>query len=386
MTDNKATILIVDDEEKNIKLLKAILSMEGFSIRRALDGKTALDMVAQKHPDLILLDVMMPGINGFDVCRKLKENESTRTIPILMVTALKEKKDRLMAIEAGADDFLSKPIDAIEIQVRVKSLLRIKRYYDQLAAKNIELQEKNNRLKELENKKEALYHMIVHDLRSPLSAIKGALEVIMLSPSDDTPEERNDLIDVSLQGCRDLTRLIDSLLEIHRIENTGMNLKLNPVDWWLLNQSLKTAFTVKAEAKGLHLVFSIAATTDEVCGDHTVLTRIISNLLENAIRHTPAGGHVELFAKPHPDKRFFQIGVKDTGEGITAQHQEKIFDRFEQLAENSERACAGAAGLGLTFCKLAVEAHGGRIWVESGGIGKGAAFMFTLPVTPTCQV
>jgi len=175
--ENK-TILIVDDDEKNIKLLKAYLQAEEYRIFQALNGEDALKMVNNFNPDVILLDVMMPGIDGFEVCKRLKTDEKTKMIPVVMVTALREREDRIKALEAGADDFLSKPVNKTELLVRVKSLLRIKSYHDQLLNSYKEIALKNERLKELERIKEGLTHMIIHDLNNPLSAIYGNLEMI----------------------------------------------------------------------------------------------------------------------------------------------------------------------------------------------------------------
>jgi DNA-binding response OmpR family regulator len=167
---NKSKILIVDDEIKNIRLFKAMLMSENYQTFEARSGEQALKMVFGVSPDLILLDVMMPGINGFGACRKLKRVDETKIIPILMLTALREKAHRLEALEAGADDFLSKPVDRSELLVRVKSLLRIKTYHDELRASNREIAEQNEKLRELEKIKEGLTHMIIHDLNNPLSS------------------------------------------------------------------------------------------------------------------------------------------------------------------------------------------------------------------------
>jgi DNA-binding response OmpR family regulator len=152
-------VLIIDDEERNVKLLKAMLMTEQHHALGVLSGEEALKAVPQFQPDLILLDVMMPGIDGFKVCRRLKADESTRTIPIVMVTALSEQEHRLRALEEGADDFLSKPVDKMELLIRVKSLLRIKRYHNDLLSSCTELAEKNERIQELERGKEGLIHI-----------------------------------------------------------------------------------------------------------------------------------------------------------------------------------------------------------------------------------
>ena len=182
-TLNKSKILIVDDEIKNIRLFKAMLISGSYQTFEAFSGEQALEMISGVNPDLILLDVIMPGINGFDVCRKLKLADETKVIPIVMITALSEKAHRLEALEAGADDFLSKPVDHSELLVRAKSLLRIKTYHDEIRARNSEIAEQNEKLRELQKIKEGLTHMIIHDLNNPLSSIIGALDLILLKES-----------------------------------------------------------------------------------------------------------------------------------------------------------------------------------------------------------
>ena len=174
-------ILIVDDEEKNIKLLKGILASEGYQLNGALNGEEALKKVAAIGPDLILLDIMMPGMDGFEVCKRLKQDESTQMIPIVMVTALDEKEYSTRAMKVGADDFLTKPVDHTELIVRVKSLLRIKTYHDSLLASYQEIAQKNEKLNALEKIKEELTHMIIHDLRTPLMVISANLELLQMN-------------------------------------------------------------------------------------------------------------------------------------------------------------------------------------------------------------
>ena len=174
------TILVVDDEEKNIKLLKAMLISEDYQVFGALSGEEALKMVEDLSPDLILLDVLMPQMSGLEVCVELKQTQKTRMIPIVIITALSEKEHRIRAMEAGADDFLSKPVDRTELLVRIKSLLRLKSYHDDLLDSYKEIAEKSEKLQELERIKEGLTHMIVHDLNSPLTVISIALELLLM--------------------------------------------------------------------------------------------------------------------------------------------------------------------------------------------------------------
>jgi signal transduction histidine kinase len=322
---------------------------------------------------------MMPGMNGFDVCRLLKKEARTQMIPVLMVTALKEKEDRIMALHAGADDFLSKPIDGTELIVRVKSLLRIKRYYDELTAKNRQIHEKNLQLEKMEDLKERLYHMIIHDLRSPLTSMLGAMELLQLDSEGLAPSQ-NEMVDVCLRGCQELRQMIDSVLDVYRIEDGNMKLHKETFDWSALIEQLEPLFLVQAQAKQIQLDFLDSFEPSGISGDRNLLTRVVSNLLDNSIRHTQKGGTINVLSEQNSKHDSLLVSIKDSGNGIPKEYQQKIFDKFEQLPERQGEKRHGSCGLGLTFCKMAVEAHGGRIWVESEGEGTGATFCFELPI------
>ena len=203
-------ILIVDDEERNIRLLKAMLLSEEYQLTGVLSGKEALKSLDEINPDLILLDVMMPEIDGFEVCSLIKQDEKTRAIPVIIVTALDEKEHRIKAMEAGADDFISKPVDRTELRIRVKSLLRIKSYHNELLDSFREIAKKNSILQELEKSKEGLTHVITHDLRDPLTAISGKIEHLLNNGSGLSAVQREEMKNC-LDKCDDLKEVIQSL-------------------------------------------------------------------------------------------------------------------------------------------------------------------------------
>ena len=374
-------ILIVDDEEKNIRLLKAMLMSEKYQIFEAINGEQALKGATAVNPDLILLDVMMPGINGFDVCRKLKRADETKIIPIVMVTALSEKEHRVKALEAGADDFLSKPVDRSELVVRVKSLLRIKTYHDELWASNREIAEQNEKLRELEKIKEGLTHMIIHDLNNPLSSIMASLDLILLK---EPALSQNHLghMTACLDYCRDLKDMILSLLEIHKMEEGKLELDTELSDITELIAEVMQQAEFKAREYQVILSANGSEAPCTVVVDRGLMRRVIANLLSNAIRHTPVGGSVEVKTDWLSANESIRLQVIDTGNGLAPEYHQKVFDKFEQVRLKREGVPVGSSGLGLAFCKMAVEAHGGTIWVESEGEGKGATFQFTLPVAP----
>ena len=376
---DKAKILIVDDEKKNIKLLKGMLFSENYKLLEACSGEEALDLVPAIQPDLILLDVMMPGISGFEVCRQLKQNDKTKTIPIVMVTALREKEHRMKALEAGADDFLSKPVDHTELVIRIKSLLRIKSYHDELLDSYTEIAEKNEKLLELEKIKEGLTHMIIHDLRNPLGALSGFIELTLMD-KQNLSKDQLELIQGCANSCHDLKDMVQSLLDIHKMEKGKLELKKEDIHPGEVIDRTLRQFAPKANAKRIALNCHKPDRLPMIPVDRSLMRRIIANLLNNAIRHTQAEGTVTITAQHRQENGCLHICVEDTGDGLAPEYHQKVFDKFEQVRLKKKGVRVGASGLGLAFCKLAVEAHGGRIWVESQGEGKGANFQFTLPI------
>ena len=381
MTGSK--ILIVDDDMINIKLLKRMLFSENYTFYEAQNGDAAIELVSKIDPDLILLDVMMPGMSGFEVCRRLKHNEGTKSIPIVMVTALKEKEHRLNAMKSGADDFLSKPVDSTEILIRVKSLLRIKSYHDEISANYKEIAAKNAHLLELEKIKEGLMHMIVHDLRNPLAALSGYLDLVLLDKQNLSLNQIQ-CLEYSLESCRELNEMIGGLLDIYKMEQGRMQLNLEPAELDdLIAQSVQQ-FQFKAAEKQLSINFERGNRENRISVDRGLVKRVFANLLQNAVRHTPSGGKIEIITSSDEAGDTLRVEFRDNGIGLAPEYHLSVFDKFEQVGmADRPGENVGASGLGLAFCKAAVEAHGGKIWVESAGLGTGSNFQICLPVRHT---
>jgi len=376
---NRHKILIVDDEERNIKLLKAMLMADDYQCFCAVNGNEALEAVNDINPDLILLDVMMPGINGYEVCFRLKGNEKTRMIPIIMVTALKEKEDRICSTKSGADDFISKPVDRTELMTRVKSLLRIKSYHDDLVESYRELAEKNVKLQDLEKIKEGLTHMIIHDLNNPLSVIMASLELVQMD-KENCSEDNLQIIKHCFNSCEEMSLMIRSILDIHKIEEGKLNLDKKMIHMEELINDILVQFKAKTDLEQISLSFSGNGNIPSIQVDGSLIKRVMSNLINNAVRHTPKGGKIEVAVDFLPEKEIVCVNVKDNGDGLAPKYHKKIFEKFEQATLKKEGANLGTSGLGLYFCKLVVETHGGKIWVESKGEGMGCTFSFILPV------
>ena len=373
---NPNSVLIVDDEERNIKLIKGMVLNEKYEVATASCGQEALDYLESNQVDLIILDVMMPDIDGFEVCRRLKEDETTRHIPILMVTALMEKEHRIKAMEVGADDFLSKPVDRTELLVRVKSLLRIKSYHDKVLESNEEIIAKNFELEKLEQTKEELTHMVVHDLMNPLSVISMGLDLLMFDELNYNDEQIKTMQQCH-HNCDELKRMIQSMLDIHKMEDGKLQPVIKEVEISDLIGSLIESFQASAAYNQIELEYDSSGSDHTIHGDEMLIKRVISNLISNAIRHTPPFGKVKIGVDGVEGNGSLKLSVRDTGDGIDPKYHDKIFERFEQVDLRESGVKVGSSGLGLAFCKMAVEAHGGNIWVESNG--NGSAFYFSVP-------
>jgi len=363
-------MLVVDDIEANVRLLSRILKNAGHEISTAQSGQEALEKVLSEPPDVVLLDVMMPGMDGFEVCRRLRADPQTSTLPIVMVTALQETEDRVKALEAGADDFLTKPVDSVEVVARVRSLLRVKRGRD-------ELEKSYADLRRAESLRDDLSEMLVHDLRTPLTTLLGPLEMLEGEQFGPLNETQREVASMSARSGYRLLYLVNELLDISKMEGGRMTLQPREVDLRKTSEEAIEQVAVVHSANQSRIAIEYSNDVPPIIADEDLLRRVLINLLGNAIKFTPRDGYITLGIESQDND--ILMWVRDTGEGVPAADQERIFEKFGQV-ESRKAGRKMSTGLGLTFCKLAVEAHGGRIWLESAP-GQGSTFFFTLPLS-----
>jgi signal transduction histidine kinase len=356
-------VLVVDDDEMSRRLLCDILSMRGYTVFDAADGEAALSEVAASQPDVILLDVMMPRLDGMEVCRRLKADALTAPIPVLLVTALHERADRLKGVASGANDFITKPIDTEEVLLRVRNALCLKRLYDE-----------RNALLRL---REELSDMIVHDLRNPLLGIM--LSALRIEALDVPPPAR--ALARTIRSQVDLAdRFVTDLLEVSRMEHAGFTLNRTRVDLTERARTAALSLLPHAEAKRIRIRIEVPEAPCLVDADEGLLVRLIDNLLSNAVKFSPENSEVQLRVCPADGKQpVCRIHVQDDGPGVPVGFREAIFDKFACV--KMKAFAARQTGLGLTFCRMVAEAHGGRIYVEERK-PRGAVFTVELPPDP----
>ena len=357
--------LVVDDDESARLILRAALEGEGYRVVEASSGAEALDLVKTQPPDVILMDVMMPGMDGVEACRRLCSNPQTAQIPVILVTAQRRREARLDGIAAGARDFLTKPVDVADFRVRVRNATVMKRMYDESEARF-------RRISELERLRDSLVHMIVHDLRTPLTVTKGNLELMEMSLPGNADPELGELLRGALSSVGSITGMIDSMLDMSKLESETLAPALQTVDVGELVRSALEALGPMASRVRVPEPFSAGPVLAR-CDPHLV-GRVLQNLLTNALDYSPEGEPVTVSLVDAPEA--VRIMVSDRGPGIPEEYREKIFEKFGQVA-GTRKLRKASIGLGLAFSKLAIEAHGGRIGVESGE-GAGSTFWFEL--------
>jgi len=360
---HQANILIVDDVPENLRLLAAILKESGHHVRSAAGGKAALQAVQHAVPDLILLDIKMPGMDGLEVCAQLKAADTLRDIPVIFISALHETGDKLKAFQAGGVDYVTKPFQAEEVHARVQTHLELRR-------QKIQLQENLLKLQELEQLRDSLTHMIVHDMRSPLMAMDGYLEMLQTFDAEALSPEGNGYVAQARANATRLIRMANEMLTVSKLE--AGKLILNPADCDLAELIREVVAAQEISRGRKELRFVPPPGNWHLPLDHELMGRVVQNLLDNALKFSPEDGTVTVTLADVDGQ--VRLEVTDQGPGIPSAQHTRIFEKFGQLERKSGRS---GVGLGLAFCKLAVEAHGGRIGVNSQS-GQGSTFWFTL--------
>ena len=366
-------IIVVDDTPANLQLLSGMLKERGYKVRPVPSGKLALQAAKNDPPDLILLDIMMPDMDGYEVCERLKADEKLRDISVIFISALNETMDKVRAFGAGGVDYVTKPFQFEEVNARVSTHLELQR-------QRRKLKENYEQLRRLEEMRDNLVHMIVHDLRSPLMGISGFLDLALELEKETLTEDGLDYLQTAKRSTTAVTDMVNAVLDVSKMEAGEMKLHLAECDLVHIAADLISGMQSLKEAR--EIVLEAPPQPVTVVADGDLLLRVIQNLLGNALKFTPSDGWIRLGIEP--DEKGVWVKVRDNGPGIPAEYRERIFEKFGQVEARANRQ-KFSTGLGLTFCKLAVEAHGGSIGVDSE-VGKGSMFWFVLPKEgPACE-
>jgi two-component system sensor histidine kinase/response regulator len=355
------SVLVVDDTPENLRLLATLLGSRDFDVRPVTNGDDALRVTANDPPDLILLDVTMPGMDGFEVCRQLRAKPESRDIPVIFLTALTDVGDKVKGFAAGGNDYITKPFQLEEVVARVGHHLALRRAQRDLQASLA-------KQLELEQLRDDLVHMIVHDFRSPLTALLGGLELAKTQVSGTVAE----YVDMAYAGAESLNEMANTLLDVRRMEEGKMPLNLATSD--LVAVAGDSARRLASMDRSRTIEVAAASAVAGYC-DAELVRRVLENLVSNAIKHTPKGGTVVIRLTGLGDR--VRLAVEDSGQGIPVEARSRIFEKFGAMHARTDRSYH-SVGLGLAFCKLAVEAHGGTIGIESA-VPHGSIFWFELP-------
>jgi signal transduction histidine kinase len=366
----KLSILIVDDDRVSLELLRSQLTLSDYSVRCAQGGAAGLAAAFQDAPDLVLSDVVMPDIDGFEVVRRLKGHAATRAVPVVLVTSLNARAERLRGLSAGADDFLTRPVDASELEARVRSLLRSKTLYDQLQASNLELEQ-------AVRARDEFLSVASHELRTPVAGVKAAAQLLLRLSNRGTLNPEN--LKASLQelerSASRLAQLTEDLLDVTRLQDG--RLPLRPTDVDLSDLVSRTVERYRTQLPPTHAVD--LRLPDERCilmADPGRIEQILTNLLENAVKYSPAGGTVRVELRTEAGGCLVEIS--DRGIGLPSDAFELIFEPFGRARNSTARHLPGM-GLGLYICRQIADAHAGRMWAHSPGEDQGTTLSLWLP-------
>ncbi len=355
-------ILVVDDTPANLHLLMGMLKESGYKVRSVSAGKFALQTAKHNPPDLILLDVIMPEMNGYEVCERLKADEQLAEIPVIFISALNETMDKVKAFQVGGVDYVTKPFQLREVQARVATHLELHRQRHLI-------QESYEQLRRLEELRDNLVHMVVHDMRTPLTSIKGFLQMLNTVEGERMSDDGREYVAIATADADNLIELINSLLDVSKMEAGEMTLDLGECN--LIDIIREVMGKVESLRENRQFTLDAPEEPMTVLGDARLLARIIQNLLGNALKFTPDGGCISVGLEA--DQRGVRVYVRDSGPGIPDESLERIFEKFGRVTPRQNQR-QYSTGLGLTFCKLAVEAHGGSIGVDSE-VGKGSTLL-----------
>jgi two-component system sensor histidine kinase/response regulator len=374
----KASILIVDDQEANVSLLEQMLKGAGYgSVTSTRNPHEVCDLHRQNHYSLIVLDLLMPGMDGFQVMEGLKAIESGGYLPVLVQTA--QPNHKLRALKSGAKDFVSKPFDLPEVLLRVYNLLEVRLLHLQAEKRKKELETSNCDLQHANREIQSFYHTLSHELKTPLTSAREFICIVLDGLAGPVNETQAEYLGFVRESCDQLRTCIDDLFDAARLETGKLSVAFARGSMDALARHVVAVMQPMAAQKNIRLTVEAAAGLPEVAMDGARMVQVLTNLLNNALKFTPEGGDITV--KVHLDAghaELLVVSVSDTGPGMAADQLERIFNRLYQIKRGDASSQLGF-GLGLYLCRELVALHGGEIRVESEP-GQGSTFSFTVPL------
>jgi two-component system sensor histidine kinase/response regulator len=361
----RPSVLIVDDLPNNVRLLSIMLTEKGYQVRKAINGQMALNTVRSLIPDLILLDINMPDLNGYQVCEQLKADEKTREIPVIFISALDDVFDKVKAFQVGGVDYISKPFQGEEVMARIENQLTICRQKKQL----------QNEIKERQKTEETLeiyLHAVSHDLRNPVIGMLMILNNLIKNSQGETKEVSRKILQQMADSCDRQLTLIDSLVETRQNDLWGVSLELNPLSLYEIGQQIGQEWELRLKENQATLINNFSPDLPLVNADAHHLWRVFENLLANALKHNPQGIIITFSARL--EGNYLRCSIADNGVGISETQRKQLFDRYQRGNNNNQISL----GLGLYLCRQIIHAHGGEIGIMNND-EKGSQFWFTLP-------
>ncbi len=373
---SQVSFLLVDDLEENLISLEALLRREGLNLLKACSGDQALELLLEHDVALALIDVQMPGLNGFELAELMRGNERTRRVPIIFVTAgnTADSRWRFQGYEAGAVDFIQKPIEPDVLRSKAEVFFELYQQRQQIATQRDELQLQAEALKEADRRKNEFLATLAHELRNPLAPLRNGLDILKRNPNGENAGEIRNMMDRQLVH---LVRLIDDLLDVSRVSQGKIELRKSPVRIADIVNAATEASRPLIDGGKHNLAIEMANEAKWVDGDQVRLSQALSNLLNNAAKYTPPGGQIGLAVRTEGPRVVIQ--VTDNGVGIPQSMLAQVFQLFTQIEDHLESS-QGGLGIGLALVRQLVEMHGGGVEAYSAGPGKGSRFTISLPM------
>ncbi|MDY7023207.1 MAG: hybrid sensor histidine kinase/response regulator [Cyanobacteriota bacterium] len=379
----QADILIVDDTPENLRLLSSMLEEQGYKVRKATQGKQALKAVESLAPDLILLDIMMPEMNGYQVASSLKNSPKTIDIPIIFLSALNETMDKVLAFDVGGVDYITKPFQVQEVIVRVRTQITLREQQKQLQEQNQKLQEEIQEREKVEAALRVYIHAVSHDLRNPVTGMSMVLQNLLAKKETESPSTltiKTDIVERMANSCDRQLNLINSLVETSDMGLQGIALNCQPLDLVSFTEKVLAEWQPVFEKNQINLQNQVPSSLPQVQADSNQLWRIFDNLFSNAIKYNQPGLTITVLAdiltEEKDNSQQIKYTISDNGVGIKPEEAQGIFELYQRGKTVGK---IKGLGLGLYLCRQIINGHGGEIGVIPHP-NSGVSFWFTLPV------